>query len=84
MDDSGFLPVDHKKQPSLPQIQQFLSFNSIFKSVPSDLLLEIAGTAQIAFWSGDYIQEWIAAPDLQEVFNQYNQRWKEARTITGS
>lgn len=86
VDESGFLPVDDKKQPSLPQIQQFLSFNSIFleKSVPSDLLLEIAGTAQIAFWSGDYIQEWIAAPDLQEVFNQYNQRWKEARTITES
>ncbi|WP_053372301.1 ABC transporter substrate-binding protein [Paenibacillus sp. FJAT-27812] len=86
VDDSGFLPVLENKQPSLPQFKQFLSFNSEFleRRVPNDQLLEIANTAQIAFWSGDYIQEWIAAPDLQEVFNQYNERWKKARTITES
>lgn len=86
VDDSGFLPVIENKQPSLPQFQQFLSFNSVFleRRVPSDQLLDIANTAQIAFWSGDYIQEWIAAPDLQAVFNQYNERWRKARTITES
>jgi raffinose/stachyose/melibiose transport system substrate-binding protein len=86
VDDSGFLPVIENKQPSLPQFQQFLSFNIEFleRRVPNDLLLEIANTAQIAFWSGDYIQEWIASPDLQKVFTEYNRRWKEARTITES
>lgn len=86
VDDSGFLPVIEDKQPSLPQFQQFLSFNIEFleRRVPDDLLLEIANTAQIAFWSGDYIQEWIASPDLQKVFTEYNRRWKEARTITES
>ncbi len=56
VDDSGFLPVIENKQPSLPQFQQFLSFNSVFleRRVPSDQLLDIANTAQIAFWSGDY------------------------------
>lgn len=86
VDDSGFLPVIENKQPSLPQFQQFLSFNSEFleRVAPNDLLLEIANTAQIAFWSGDYIQEWIASPDLQKVFEEYNERWSEARTITES
>ena len=86
VDDSGFLPVIENKQPSLPQFQQFLSFNSEFleRRVASDQLLEIANTAQIAFWSGDYIQDLIAAPDLQAVFNQYNERWRKARTITES
>ncbi|WP_138755310.1 ABC transporter substrate-binding protein [Paenibacillus sinopodophylli] len=86
VDDSGFLPVSEEQSPSLPQFQQFLSFNSEFleRRVPSDKLLEISNTAQIAFWSGDFIQEWIAAPDLQEAFDQYNERWKAARTITKS
>ncbi|MGO4547945.1 ABC transporter substrate-binding protein [Paenibacillus sp. 2TAB23] len=86
IDDSGFLPVNEAMTPSLPQFQQFLSFNSEFleRRVPNDLLLEIANTAQIAFWSGDFIQDWIAAPDLQEVFDKYNERWKAARTITES
>ncbi|MCA0756070.1 extracellular solute-binding protein [Paenibacillus sp. N4] len=86
VDDSGFLPVDVNKQPELPQFQQFLSFNSEFleRRAPSDRLLEISAAAQIAFWSGDYIQDWIAAPDLLAIFDQYNERWKEARTITES
>lgn len=86
VDDSGFLPVVNSKKPTLPQFKQFLSFGSEFveKSVPSDELLEIAGAANMTFWSGGFIQEWIAAPSLKEVFDQYNKRWKEARTISKS
>ncbi|WP_141505698.1 ABC transporter substrate-binding protein [Paenibacillus luteus] len=86
VDDSGFLPVVEDRQPSLPQFQQFLSFNSEFleRKVASDLLLDISNTAQIAFWSGDYIQEWIASPDLKAEFDKYNQLWREARKITNS
>lgn len=86
VDDSGFLPVDERKEPALPQFKQFLSFNPVMveKKVPSDKLLEISNTAQIALWSGDYILEWITAPDLAEVFETYNKRWAEARDITES
>lgn len=86
VDDSGFLPVNEEKQPSLPQFQQFLSYNIelLERRVPNDLLLEIANSAQISFWSGDFIQEWIAAPDLQKAFDKYNELWKAARTITES
>ncbi|MNZ61140.1 Bacterial extracellular solute-binding protein [compost metagenome] len=86
IDDSGFLPVDENKLPSLPQFQQFVSFDIEFleRGIPSDRLLEIANTAQIELWSGQYIQEWIAAPDLKAIFDQYNKRWEAARTITES
>lgn len=83
VDDSGFLPIDTTKQPTLPQYKQFLSYGSIpvERQIPSDALLEIADTAQITLWSGLYLQEWIAAPDLQEAFDEYNERWAKARNI---
>lgn len=86
VDESGFLPVHDNKEPSLPQFQQFLSFKSDFleRKAPIDRVLEIANMAQIELWSGNYVQEWIAAPDLDAVFKQYNERWKQARTITES
>lgn len=81
VDESGFLPVEKSKESALPQIQEFLSYNPILleKKVPSDAFLEIAAAAEIPFWSGNNIQEWVAAPDLAEVFEQYNKRWAEAR-----
>ncbi|NIK80233.1 ABC-type glycerol-3-phosphate transport system substrate-binding protein [Paenibacillus castaneae] len=86
VDDSGFLPVDDNKEPSLPQFQQFLSFNISFleRQIASDQFLELANTARIEFWSGNHIQEWIAAPDLNTIFKQYNERWKEAQNISKS
>lgn len=86
VDDSGFLPVDDSRSSTLPQFEEFMSFNPMLleKKVPSDKLLEIAATAQLSLWSGDYIQEWVAEPDLEKVFEEYNQRWKEARQLTES
>jgi hypothetical protein len=47
-------------------------------------LLEIAASAQISLWSGEYIQEWLAEPELDKVFDEYNRRWKEARHLSES
>lgn len=88
VEDSGFMPIDLLKPSSVPQqqLQQFLSFNPILveRQPPSDRFLEIANISQIAFWSGDYLQEWIAAPDLSAVFERYNEKWKEARQSVDS
>ncbi|MBP3962650.1 extracellular solute-binding protein [Paenibacillus sp. DLE-14] len=83
VDDSGFLPVDTTKTSQLPQIRQFLTFDPTFveRQPPSDDFLNISAKAQMAFWSGDYIQEWIAAPDLKTSFQNYNVRWAEARKL---
>lgn len=83
VDDSGFLPVDMTKESTLPQYQQFQSYGSIpvERIIPDDKLLEIAASSNITLWSGAYLQEWIVAPDLQEVFNEYNAQWAEARKL---
>ncbi|MNC53020.1 hypothetical protein D3C75_1024000 [compost metagenome] len=39
----------------------------------------MANRAKLSFWSGDYIQELLAAPDLQKSFDELNEKWKEAR-----
>lgn len=81
VNDSGFLPVDITQSPALPQFQEFLSYNPQFvESVQqSDPLIELSIKAGISFWSGDYIQELIAAPDLKQAFAELNSRWKLAR-----
>jgi raffinose/stachyose/melibiose transport system substrate-binding protein len=79
--DWGFLPVDDKSEPSLPQYKEFLSFQPklLEATVQSDEFIELANRAKLSFWSGDYIQELIAAPDLQKAFDELNAKWKEAR-----
>ncbi|MFD2670897.1 ABC transporter substrate-binding protein [Marinicrinis sediminis] len=79
--DSGFLPVIKGEEAAFPQIQEFLSYEpTLVESVPvSDTLLEIANRAQIAFWSGEYVQELVASRDLAASFEAINQRWKRAR-----
>ncbi|MBM7565948.1 ABC transporter substrate-binding protein [Paenibacillus sacheonensis] len=81
VNDSGFLPVDETKTSSMPQIRQFESYRPTYieRQPPSDDFLNIAAKAQVAFWSGDFIQNWAVAKDLKAEFQKYNGLWKEAR-----
>lgn len=81
VNDSGFLPVDETQTSTMPQIQQFESYKPTYieRRPPSDDFLNISSKAQIAFWTGDYIQELVAAKDLKTAFASMNERWKEAR-----
>ncbi|MBW7459412.1 ABC transporter substrate-binding protein, partial [Paenibacillus sepulcri] len=83
VNDSGFLPVEQTKTSELPQLKQFQTFNPIYleRQSPSDNFLKLGDKAQIAFWSGDYIQEFIAAADLKQAFRSYNEKWAEARKL---
>ncbi|MNE98514.1 hypothetical protein D3C80_1970320 [compost metagenome] len=47
--------------------------------VQTDAFIEMANRSKLSFATGDYIQELIAAPDLQKSFDELNDRWKEAR-----
>jgi len=84
VEDSGFLPMMNAKKPELRQFQQFLSFSPTFveTEAPSDEFLELAEKAQIPFWSGESIQEWVVADDLQARFEAYNEKWRQARELT--
>lgn len=83
-DDWGFLPADGSLNPSMPQYREFLSYEPklIDATVHSDAFIEIANKSKMSFWSGDYIQELLAAPDLQKSFDKLNEQWKEARAAT--
>ncbi|MEC0242091.1 hypothetical protein P4H66_20005 [Paenibacillus dokdonensis] len=45
----------------------------------TDEFIELANKVGISCWSGDYIQELIASPDLGKAFEDLNRRWKQAR-----
>lgn len=81
VEQSGFLSVETNKEPTLPQYKEFLSYDPILleSTIPSETFLSIANKAKIAFWSGDFIQELVAAADLGEGFQAMNAKWKEAR-----
>lgn len=81
VDESGFLPVLADAEPSLPQLHEFMSFNpALVESLPpSEEFLEISNRAQNLFWSGEYIQELVAAPDLSDGFDKLNALWRDAR-----
>ncbi|MNP69896.1 hypothetical protein D3C76_1660560 [compost metagenome] len=80
-DDWGFLPADGSLNPFMPQYREFLSYEPklVYGTVQTDAFIDLANRAKLSFWSGDYIQELLAAPDLQKAFDELNAKWKEAR-----
>ncbi|WP_246073108.1 ABC transporter substrate-binding protein [Paenibacillus dokdonensis] len=81
VNDSGFLPVDTTQKTTMPQFQEFLSYKPelVENKQQTDEFIELANKAGISFWSGDYIQELIASPDLGKAFEDLNRRWEQAR-----
>ncbi|WP_238654305.1 ABC transporter substrate-binding protein [Paenibacillus piscarius] len=79
--DWGFLPANNSDEPALPQYREFLSYHPklVEATVQTDAFIDMANRAKLSFWSGDYIQDLLAAPDLQKSFDQLNTKWREAR-----
>lgn len=80
----GFLPLDGNAEPSMEQYREFLSYQPelVEATVQTDTFIDMANRSKLSFASGDYIQELIAAPDLQKAFDGLNEKWEEARTLT--
>lgn len=79
--DWGFLPAKGSDEPALQQYSEFLSYHPklVEATVQTDAFIDLANRTKLSFWSGDYIQDVLAAPDLQKSFDQLNAKWKEAR-----
>ncbi|CAH1205801.1 hypothetical protein PAECIP111892_02767 [Paenibacillus auburnensis] len=77
----GFLPADEHAEPSMEQYREFLSYHPqlVEATVQTDAFIDMANRSKLSFASGDYIQELIAAPDLQKAFDELNEKWLEAR-----
>lgn len=81
----GFLPIDGNTEPAMEQYREFLSYHPelVEATVQTDTFIDMANRSKLSFASGDYIQELIAAPDLQKSFDELNEKWMEARTLKG-
>lgn len=77
----GFYDENNPDDPGMPQYTEFLSYKPkmLEATVQNDRFIELANRAKLSFWSGEYIQELIAAPDLQKAFDELNTKWAEAR-----
>lgn len=75
----GLLPDG--PETGMPQYSEFLSYKPklLEATVQSDAFIELANKAELSFGSGEYLQELIAAKDLNKAFGELNARWKEAR-----
>ncbi|MNT99741.1 hypothetical protein D3C72_2426740 [compost metagenome] len=65
----------------MEQYREFLSYNPqlVEATVQTDAFIDMANRSKLSFASGDYIQELLAAPDLQKAFDELNEKWMEAR-----
>ncbi|MFD0670773.1 hypothetical protein [Cohnella sp. GCM10027633] len=81
VESSGFIPVDKKKQPTLPQLEEFMSYGPTFvESAAVDPSFgRIANKAEIDFYTGGYIQSLVTAKDLRQAFSDLNARWKQGK-----
>ncbi|NMO96597.1 ABC transporter substrate-binding protein [Paenibacillus lemnae] len=85
VEDSGFMPINKTKESTIPQLAEFQSFKpTLIESEATDPKFnEIANKAQIGIGTGDYVQEYVVADDLQAAFDKLNTKWKEAKTALG-
>lgn len=85
VEDSGFMPIIKTAESTIPQLAEFQSFNpTLIESEATDPKFnEIANKAQIGIGTGDYVQEYVVAEDLQAAFDKLNAKWKEAKTALG-
>lgn len=79
--DYGFITEEQSGEPAMAQYEEFLSYKPkmLEAKVQSDEFIELANRAKLSFWSGEYLQELIAAPDLRIAFDELNTKWAEAR-----
>ncbi|MBY9080564.1 carbohydrate ABC transporter substrate-binding protein [Paenibacillus sp. HN-1] len=77
----GFYDENNPDEPGMPQYAEFFSYKPkmLEATVQNDRFIELANRAKLSFWSGEYLQELIAAPDLQKAFDELNAKWSEAR-----
>jgi raffinose/stachyose/melibiose transport system substrate-binding protein len=75
---AGFIPVLKEKQPDLPQLAEFKSFNPVFiEGVPDDdKAIAAQNKAQID--PPGLVQEFVLG-DSQKIFDKFNKQWSDAK-----
>ncbi|MDB1125340.1 ABC transporter substrate-binding protein [Vibrio algarum] len=78
---AGFIPTVKSKEPTLPQLNEYMSYqpNVIQSPKNSSQFIEVANNSRIDFYSGGYVQDLITASDFTKALKQLDQRWNRAR-----
>ncbi|CAM4461224.1 ABC-type glycerol-3-phosphate transport system substrate-binding protein [Paenibacillus endophyticus] len=78
-DFAGFIPVLKDKEPKVPQLSEFNSFNPTYIEAVADdaAATDIVNKAQIT--KEAMVQEFVLSKDPQSILDKYNESWAKAR-----
>ncbi|USD67390.1 ABC transporter substrate-binding protein [Vibrio sp. SCSIO 43136] len=78
---AGFIPTLKSKQPSLPQLNEFMSYEPTVIQTPvsSSTFIEVTNRSKIDFYSGGYIQDIITSKDFEKALAKLDARWNRAK-----
>lgn len=78
---AGFIPTIKAKESTLPQLNEFMSYNPEIIQTPtnSSTFIEVTNRSQIDFYSGGYIQDVMTAPDFDNALKKLDGRWNRAK-----
>ncbi|MCR2806087.1 ABC transporter substrate-binding protein [Paenibacillus soyae] len=80
---AGFIPTLKDRQPKLPQLAEFNSFNPTYfePAPPVDAATQIQNKAQLD--QGAALQEFVLSKDPQKVLDKINESWAKAKKDLG-
>jgi ABC-type glycerol-3-phosphate transport system substrate-binding protein len=78
---AGFIPTIKSKEPALPQLSEYLSYNPNVIQSPknSARFVEVANRSKIDFYGGGYVQDLITSGKFSETLEQMDARWNRAK-----
>jgi ABC-type glycerol-3-phosphate transport system substrate-binding protein len=78
---AGFIPTLKSKQPSLAQLNEYMSYEPKVIQTPtnSSTFIEVTNRSKIDFYSGGYIQDLITSTDFEDSLRKLDARWERAK-----
>ncbi|MCR2804637.1 ABC transporter substrate-binding protein [Paenibacillus soyae] len=82
-DFAGFIPVLKDKEPNVPQLAEFNSYNPVYIEAVADdeKVTAIVNKAQIV--KEALVQEFVLSKDPQSILDKYNADWAKAKKALG-
>ncbi|WP_447064954.1 ABC transporter substrate-binding protein [Vibrio alginolyticus] len=78
---AGFIPTLKSKEPSLDQLNEYMSYEPVVIQTPvsSSTFIEVNNRSKIDFYAGGYIQDVMTARNFEEALEKLDSRWNRAK-----
>ncbi|ELC3206674.1 carbohydrate ABC transporter substrate-binding protein [Vibrio parahaemolyticus] len=78
---AGFIPTLKSKQPSLAQLNEYMSYEPIVIQTPvsSSAFIQVNNRSKIDFYAGGYIQDVMTSRNFEEALEKLDSRWNRAK-----